>query len=97
MKQLLLVAMLAFGASLYQPANAQVSINVNIGARPQYYEPTGYYAPVRYYSPRTVVVHRPAYTASRYYYTSKNSNRHYYKNYNKQGKGHYKGRGRGKH
>jgi hypothetical protein len=101
MKKLIFVAVLAIAASIYQPAKAQVSINVNIGARPyyqpNYYSYTSYEVPVRrYYAPRTVVVHRPVYAPARYYYSPRAVNKHYVKSYQKHGKGHFKGRGHGR-
>jgi hypothetical protein len=100
MKKLIFVAVLAIAASIYQPAKAQVSINVNIGARP-YYTPNYYaytdYVPVRHYAPRTVIVSRPVYAPTRYYYSSRPVSKHYIKSYQKHGKGHSKGRSHGRH
>jgi hypothetical protein len=105
MKKLILVAMLAIAASIYQPAKAQVSINVNIGARPyytpSYYTHTSYYAAPRYayYPHRNVIVHR-SYVPTRYYRTySRPQSRYYVKSYAKHGNGHFKfkGKGHGRH
>lgn len=77
MKRLILLASIAIAAIVSQPAKAQVSINVNIGARP-YYTPTyynGYYVPARtvVYGPPAVyhrpVVYHKRYVAHRSYYT----------------------------
>jgi hypothetical protein len=47
MKKILLIAVMVSGAALMTPAKAQVSINVNIGAQPQWgpagYDYAGYY------------------------------------------------------
>ena len=41
MKKLILLVLLVAGFATYQPAKAQVSLNINIGAQPSYYS-TGY-------------------------------------------------------
>lgn len=61
MKKLILLASIAISAIVYQPAKAQVSLNINIGARP-------YYTPVHYYTaPNYVYVEQPRYVQRSHY------------------------------
>lgn len=50
MKKLLLIGMLGIGSLAFNPAKAQVSVNVNIGAQPQW-GPAGYNRVDYYYLP----------------------------------------------
>jgi len=98
MKRLILMFTIAIVAGTLQTANAQVSLNINIGAQPRYGYFTDYYArPVvhrTYYAPapaRYVYVERNNYRPSKHY--SRVKTRHYYSapprhHYNK--KVHYK-------
>ena len=73
MKKLILMALVAVAAAIYQPAKAQVSLNINIGAQPRYGFYNDYYA--------RPVVHRTYYApAPRVVYVKhhNNSNRRYY-------------------
>lgn len=56
MKKLILLALLVAGFATYQPAKAQVSLNINIGAQPSYY-PTGYNNTTYYKQPYVQRVH----------------------------------------
>ena len=80
MKKFILMALVAVAAAIYQPAKAQVSLSVNIGAQPRYGFYNDYYArPVAYYS--RPVVHRTYYApAPRVVYVKHHnkSNRRYY-------------------
>jgi hypothetical protein len=73
MKKLILMALVAVAAAIYQPAQAQVSLSVNIGAQPRYGFYNDYYArPVvhrTYYAPAPRVVYVKQYN---------NNNRRYY-------------------
>jgi hypothetical protein len=105
MKKLILLASIALAAAVYQPVKAQVSVNINIGARP-YYEPRYYVAPPAYYVParvhhhRTVVVQRPVYVQPRMYrshYAGPKYRYHPVKYHHKHGRGHHRENGRGRH
>jgi len=50
MKKFILLAMLGSALAIYQPAKAQVSVNINIGAQPQW-GPRGYNYVDYYYLP----------------------------------------------
>lgn len=50
MKKFILMALVASAAAIYQPAKAQVSVNINIGAQPQW-GPRGYDYVDYYYLP----------------------------------------------
>ena len=68
MKKFILMALMASAIAIYQPAKAQVSLNINIGAQPRYVSDV-YYAD--YYP--APVVHRSYYTPSpRYVYVERN-------------------------
>ena len=97
MKRLMMMFTVAIVAATLQTANAQVSLNINIGAQPSYGYFTDYYArPVvyrTYYAPapRYVYVERNNYRPSKHYRAVKT--KHYYStpsrhHYNK--KVHYK-------
>jgi hypothetical protein len=85
-KFILLAAVLGIATATYQPAKAQVSINVNIGT-PSYYAPrsyNSYYVPARTvvyprYHQRNVVVYRPQPYVQRnsYYSNYRPATRHY--------------------
>ncbi|RYG17094.1 MAG: hypothetical protein EOO07_11845 [Chitinophagaceae bacterium] len=83
MKRLTLMFTIAIVAATLQTANAQVSLNINIGAQPRYGYYTDYYArPVvhrTYYAPiptRYVYVERNNYRPSKHYRTVRT--KHYY-------------------
>jgi hypothetical protein len=74
MKKFILMVLVASATAIHQPAKAQVSLNINIGAQPRYGYYTDYYA--------RPVVHRSYYApAPRVVYVNKNnfSKRKYYK------------------
>ncbi len=87
MKKFILLTAFAITAVIYQPAKAQVSINVNIGT-PAYYGYNSYYVPARpvvyvdrdvryhrndnYYPKRNVVIHRAQPIVRRSYYSNYN-------------------------
>jgi hypothetical protein len=91
MKKLILLASVAIAVIAYQPAKAQVSLSINIGSAPSYYEPDyygyrTYYAPVRtvvYRQP--VVYHRPVVYHKRYvnYKTAYAPSRVYHTSYSR--------------
>jgi hypothetical protein len=105
MIKLILLATVAIAALIYQPANAQVSLNVNIGTRPNYYAPAPQYVYVdqpryirpAYYPTRTVVVAQPRYYARPRVYRSNYRSYHVTKfKGGKPHKGHGHGHGRGR-
>lgn len=112
MKRLILMFTVAIVAATLQTANAQVSLNINIGTQPRYGYYTDYYArPVvhrTYYAPaptRYVYVERNNYRPTKHYRVVKSKHyysapRHYkkvhYKHHNKHYKNH-RGHGRGRH
>lgn len=113
MKRLTLMFTVAIVAATLQTANAQVSLNINIGTQPRYGYYTDYYArPVvhrTYYAPapaRYVYVKRNNYIPSRHYKSVKAKRYYsaaprYYKNVNykhyNKPAKHHKGHGRGRH
>ncbi|RYF23293.1 MAG: hypothetical protein EOO42_07440 [Flavobacteriales bacterium] len=97
MKRLTLMFTIAIVAATLQTANAQVSLNINIGTQPRYGYYTDYYArPVvhrTYYAPapRYVYVERNHYRPSKHYRSVKS--KHYYSTstrYYNNKKGNYK-------
>ncbi|WP_316784211.1 hypothetical protein [Pedobacter frigiditerrae] len=91
MKKLIVFAMLGIASVAYQPAKAQVSINVNIGT-PAYYGYNTYYEPApvvyvdrnvryhrnyNYYPKRNVVVYRAQPQRRTYYSSYRPVSRHY--------------------
>lgn len=76
MKKLVLLASIAIAMVIYQPAKAQVSVNISIGTNP-YYTPSyySYYVPARtvvytrpvVYHQRPVVYHQKRYVSYRSY------------------------------
>lgn len=92
MKKFILLAALGIAAATYQPASAQVSINVNIGI-PAHYGYNNYYAPNRpvvyldrsvrynnnYYPKRNIAVYRtqPVVQHRSYFANHKNTNKAY--------------------
>lgn len=113
MKRLIMMFTVAIVAATLQTANAQVSLNINIGAQPRYGYYTDYYArPVvhrTYYAPtRYVYVDRNYYRSNKYYRPGKakhyySTSSRYYSNkkvhYKHHNKSHknHRGNGRGRH
>ena len=101
MKKLILMALVAVAAAIYQPAKAQVSLNINIGAQPRYipvgYTYESYYEPVvrrTYYAPVRHVVTKHYYKpVTRHVYVKDNNwnrgNRVYRTSYYKSSNKHY--------